>query len=393
MRLVIQVVDLLVLGLFIFCVHRVFIRFEARRRFPLPPGPRGWPIIGNLFDYPRELPHIMYTEMGRKYQSDLLYLDMAGTSTLILNSAEAANDLLVGRSKFYSERPQFTMLSLVGWIFNLAFLPYGVKWRNYRSMFVREVSPSNLSRYHKPRIQEGMSVFLNRMLDTPQLFADHIHLLFGGALLSTAYGITIKDSDDYYLKLVKESMRAMAETATIGTYIVDIFPFLMYLPGWLPGIGFKKKAAQERLFVERMTEETFGFSKRNTKNSCIASRLSQVMQDEGTWSKENETKLKEILAVFYAAGTDTSALTAKTVILALVRNSSILKKGQAAVDAVIGLDRLPDYGDEGKIPYVDAIIMEALRWRAIVPTGVPHYTHSADIYLPKPRSWQIHGQS
>jgi hypothetical protein len=125
-----SIVDLLALGIFTFFAHQIFIRFEARRYFPLPPGPKGWPIIGNLFDFPREMPYIAYKDMGRKYQSDLIYLDVAGTSTLILNSAEAANDLLVGRSKIYSDRPQFTMLLLVGWLFNFAFMPYDVKWRS-----------------------------------------------------------------------------------------------------------------------------------------------------------------------------------------------------------------------------------------------------------------------
>lgn len=46
-----------------------------------------------------------------------------------------------------------------------------------------------------------------------------------------------------------------------------------------------------------------------------------------------------------------------------------MKKGQAAVDAVIGPDRLPDFGDEGNIPYVDALVMEGLRWKPVVPLG------------------------
>ena len=48
----------------------------------------------------------------------------------------------------------------------------------------------------------------------------------------------------------------------------------------------------------------------------------------------------------------------------------IQKKGQAAVDAAVGSDRLPDYNDEGKIPYVDALVMEVLRWRVMLPLGM-----------------------
>lgn len=50
-----------------------------------------------------------------------------------------------------------------------------------------------------------------------------------------------------------------------------------------------------------------------------------------------------------------------TFILAMVQNPDILRKGQAAVDAVIGNDRLPTCEDRGSVPYVDAIMKEVLR--------------------------------
>lgn len=62
-------------------------------------------------------------------------------------------------------------------------------------------------------------------------------------------------------------------------------------------------------------------------------------------------------------------MSTNTIILALVLNPDVLRKAQAAVDAVIGSDRLPDFGDEGKVPYVDALVREGLRWRPIVPLG------------------------
>lgn len=93
-------------------------------------------------------------------------------------------------------------------------------------------------------------------------------------------------------------------------------------------------------------------------------------------------------------------VTIRVIILALVLNPDILKNGQAAVDAVVGPDRLPDFSDEKKIPYVDALVMEALRWRPVAPLGMcsvrlklimlsksnelsiglAHHTVSADIY-------------
>ena len=38
-----------------------------KRGAPLPPGPRGWPLIGNLIDFPTYAPYKTFAAMGRKY--------------------------------------------------------------------------------------------------------------------------------------------------------------------------------------------------------------------------------------------------------------------------------------------------------------------------------------
>lgn len=55
--------------------------------------------------------------------------------------------------------------------------------------------------------------------------------------------------------------------------------------------------------------------------------------------------------------------------LAMVLNPRVWKRAQAEIDAVVGTDRLPDFGDRPTLPYVDAIIRETLRWRPVVPLG------------------------
>jgi cytochrome P450 len=58
-------------------------------------------------------------------------------------------------------------------------------------------------------------------------------------------------------------------------------------------------------------------------------------------------------------------------ILAMAMHPDILKRGQAAVDAVIGHSRLPMLADEAVgIPYVTAIVKEVLRWKPIAPLGL-----------------------
>lgn len=58
-----------------------------------------------------------------------------------------------------------------------------------------------------------------------------------------------------------------------------------------------------------------------------------------------------------------------TFILQMVKNPEVMKKGQVAIDAAVGPDRLPDLSDEGTIPYIDAILKETLRYQPVTPLG------------------------
>jgi len=53
---------------------------------------------------------------------------------VILNSPEAASDLLGKRSAIYSSRPSFAMTSLAGWDHTMGMLTYGPKFREQRRM-------------------------------------------------------------------------------------------------------------------------------------------------------------------------------------------------------------------------------------------------------------------
>ena len=48
----------------------------------------------------------------------------------------------------------------------------------------------------------------------------------------------------------------------------------------------------------------------------------------------------------------------------------VQRKAQAEVDQVVGISRLPDFSDEAALPYVQAVLKEALRWHPVTPLGL-----------------------
>ena len=52
----------------------------------------------------------------------------------------------------------------------------------------------------------------------------------------------------------------------------------------------------------------------------------------------------------------------------------VQKKAQAEIDAVVGLNRLPDFHDRPSLPYINAVVKESSRWNLVVPLGRPFVT-------------------
>ena len=62
----ITVVDIVLASAF-FYILSAFRDHLKRRGIPYPPGPKPWPIIGNLLDSPKQSQWTAYTEMSKKY--------------------------------------------------------------------------------------------------------------------------------------------------------------------------------------------------------------------------------------------------------------------------------------------------------------------------------------
>ena len=55
----------------------------------------------------------------------------------------------------------------------------------------------------------------------------------------------------------------------------------------------------------------------------------------------------------------------------MLLSPDIQKKAQDELDSVIGRDRLPSFEDRSRLPYVDAVFKEVLRWHPVIPAGEP----------------------
>jgi len=88
----------------------------------------------------------------------------------------------------------------------------------------------------------------------------------------------------------------------------------------------------------------------------------------------------------------------QTFVLAMTLHPEVLRQAQAEIDSVVGADRLPQLSDRSRLPYLDAVIKETLRWNVAAPLSLPRATGEDDEYngyfIPKgavifPNVWQM----
>ncbi|KAJ6503088.1 cytochrome P450 [Mycena vulgaris] len=370
-----------------------------------------------------------YRKWSKKYDSGVIHLSVMGTSIVVLSSVEAAEDLLDKRSAIYSDRPRGHMLELMGGTFMfgmqlirpifvsnlllpLALQRYGE--RAQRRHFHHELNAVSARRFRSLEIQQAHDL-LRRMLDNPDAYNEHFDYVFGGIMMTMAYGLDILPHNDPYINLAHMTLRVLSHAAVPGRFLVDVIPALKHVPSWFPGAAFKRKAAESKELVQEMADQPFAASKdamgsvlrsqitlegNLTSNfdrkangierpSFITSRL--LSGDAGTKTslESQEKDIKEVAATIYATGTDTTRATLLMFLRAMLVNPTAQKKAQQEIDAVIRPGHLPGFEDEDQLPYVTAVVKETMRMWPVVPIAVPHAVTEDDTY----RGYRIPGGS
>ncbi|KAG1753721.1 cytochrome P450 [Suillus paluster] len=376
--------DICLAGAAVYLVKQVFTK---KNNVPYPPGPPGWPLVGNVLDMPRIKPWLTFAEWGKKY-GGISHIELLGQHIIVLNSVKITMAMLDGKSSVYSDRPILPMGGeLCGWKHALGFLPYGDRLRLYRKNLHRVIgSHAALNIYH-PIEEVETHRFLKRVLANPDQLQAHIRHTTGAVLLQISYGYEVKENDDPFVDLAERALDQLSRVSVAGAFFVDIMPSLAKVPEWFPGIGFKRKARESLETLEKMAGAPYGFVKDQMAAGIAQRSFTSDLLEGRALSAEEEHIVKWSAASLYSGGADTTVSTIYTLFLAMTISPDVQKKAQAEIDAVVGPDRLPSFADRDSLPYTEALVKEVLRWNAVVPNGGPHRVTEDDIhdgyYIPK----------
>jgi cytochrome P450 len=87
-----------------------------------------------------------------------------------------------------------------------------------------------------------------------------------------------------------------------------------------------------------------------------------------------------LLKLVSGAGAETTTGSMYWWMLAMVAFPETQKRAQAELDTVVGRNRIPSFSDLPSLPYLRAMVKEVLRWRSVLPVGIPHCSTEDDWY-------------
>ncbi|PIL29143.1 hypothetical protein GSI_09192 [Ganoderma sinense ZZ0214-1] len=357
-----------------------FVRFLLDRKngytrgLPLPPGPKGWPVIGNMLNMTASQPWIAYRNLAIEC-GDIIYFQVLGQPLLVLGNAALV-------SEFFEKRSANT----VGQDKNYGIMPYGQQWRQHRRLFWQHFNVRAVSAYQQTQTDTTRK-FLLKLLQDPSQLVEHIRYAFLATILKVLVGIDVSDNgDNQYSGHIDAALEGFSQGLMPGKFLVGLLPFLRFVPSWVPGAGFQNTFARWREASAALRHGPFehvkdAMERGDAPESVLAKLLSRVPDESGIWgasAEEVEEIIKNIGFVGIEGGAETTFSAVQSAFLAMSLHPSVQKKVQTELDAVVGPHRLPEFADQASLVYVSALCKEALRWQNVTPMGVPHRTTADD---------------
>ncbi|KAJ7766397.1 cytochrome P450 [Mycena maculata] len=353
----------------------------GRRRHGLPPGPRTVPLFGNalLLANGKDL-HLKLTDWARSY-GDIFSLRIMTMTMIVLSSPTAIKEVVDKHGWVASSRPGNYIGEICGsgGDVNLIFAADSPRLQKIRRVVARFFSPQNSLRYIPAENAES-TVLLNDLITQPAAFSDSIRRYTHSLAKIMAYG---QRAPSFHSEEVQEFYTALDQlihALGFGTYPpFDLIPALKWVPPpfapWRAvGVHIKsvRSAMHTRMYEGVRRRQAAGDAE---STECFIGKVLQSKIPEGDEEAYSHTGL-----ALLDAGSDSSAAFLLSLVLVLATYPECQERARAEIDAVVDGMRLPISEDFPKLPYLNALIKEVMRFRPQFPTGVPHLMTGDVVY-------------
>ncbi|KAF3943009.1 hypothetical protein CMV_030394 [Castanea mollissima] len=281
-----------------------------------PPGPKPWPIIGNLNLIGSHPPQSLH-KLAQKY-GPIMKLKFGSFPVVVASSPQMAKEFLKTHDNVFASRPKTAAGKYTAYNYhNITWSPYGPYWRQSRKIFLSELfSSKQLESYQYIRVEE-MRAFLSRLCilsGKPVMLKDHLFRLtlsiISRIALSKKY---VSDESNYKTSIVRpEEFQEMLDELFLLNAVFNIGDWIPWLD-FLDLQGYVKRMKGLRKKFDRFLDHIFDErkAKKDGRNDFMpkdtVDLLLQLADDPNIDVKLTYDCIKALTQDLIAGGTDTSA--------------------------------------------------------------------------------------
>lgn len=87
--------------------------------------------------------------------------------------------------------------------------------------------------------------------------------------MDICYAIDVSPKEDPYVVTAQKALAGLNAASLHGAFLVEIIPLLKYVPSWVPGAGFQKKAKEWKHYTEKVVREPFAVVKERMVRAAV----------------------------------------------------------------------------------------------------------------------------
>ncbi|KAE7999040.1 hypothetical protein FH972_003525 [Carpinus fangiana] len=352
-------------------------RHLRRRKVKLPPGPKPWPVIGNL-NLIGSLPHQSIHALSQKY-GPIMQLQFGSFPVVVGSSVEMAKIFLKTHDVTFANRPKLAAGKYTTYNYSdITWSPYGPYWRQARKMCLMELfSAKRLESYEYIRREEMNSLLrgLYESKNTVVTLKDHLSTVSLNVISRMVLGKKYTDESEASIVSPEEFKKMLDELFLLSGVlnIGDSIPWMDFLD--LQGYIKRMKALSKKFdrFLEHVLDEHIANRKEAKDDAAkdMVDLLLDLAEDPNLDVKLERHGVKAFTQDLIAGGTESSAVTVEWAISELLKKPEVFKKAAEELDRVIGRDRWVEEKDIVNLPYIEAIAKETMRLHPVAPMLVP----------------------
>ncbi|GLJ32530.1 hypothetical protein SUGI_0654550 [Cryptomeria japonica] len=308
-----------------FLLDLIAKRMKKRSEY-LPPGPPGWPIVGNLLQLGKNPNESMWA-LSQKYDP-LMILSLGMKTAVVVSSSEMAKEIFKTHDKNFAGRPVLEAVKVLSHHkSSIVFAQYGDYWRKLRRIATTELfSTSRLQALQHLR-RDQVSDMIRMVFEKRGQCLNIAHLVFYEGLNLMSSAIFSKNFFDPNNPDSAELRNTFTESLRLAGIpnLADFYPFLRFLDP------------------------------------------QGVSRDDFTL-----VNVRALVLEFLAASSDTTTTTIEWVIVELIANPHVMKQAQKELEEVVSLNKKVEESDINHLPYLHAIVKEVFRLHPTLPLAVPH---------------------